>query len=99
MRILNFLSLKFIKNSQIYLKIYAKIKNLKVKSAQMLKKGGKLEFVNYLGDGNVAKFMLLFARVAGIFVFFPSGYLCFRHKIAASSRNEPAYLYTKRPLF
>ena len=71
MRILNFLSLKFIKNSQIYLKIYAKIRNLKVKLAQMLKKGGKLEFVNYLGDGNVAKFMLLFARVAGIFVFFP----------------------------
>lgn len=30
-----------------------------------------MEFVNYLGDVNVAKFMLLFARVAGLFVFFP----------------------------
>ncbi len=31
----------------------------------------KMEFVNYLGDENVAKFMLLFARVSGVFVFFP----------------------------
>lgn len=30
-----------------------------------------MEFVNYLGDANVAKFMLLFARVGGLFVFFP----------------------------
>ncbi|TQR53925.1 flagellar biosynthetic protein FliR [Campylobacter troglodytis] len=30
-----------------------------------------MEFVQYLGDANVAKFMLLFARVAGLFVFFP----------------------------
>lgn len=31
----------------------------------------KMEFINYIGDENVAKFMLLFARVSGIFVFFP----------------------------
>ena len=30
-----------------------------------------MEFINYLGDENVAKFMLLFARVGGLFVFFP----------------------------
>lgn len=30
-----------------------------------------MEFINYLGDENVAKFMLLFARVSGLFVFFP----------------------------
>ncbi|NDJ26803.1 flagellar type III secretion system protein FliR [Campylobacter sp. MIT 12-8780] len=30
-----------------------------------------MEFVNYLGDKNVAAFFLLFARVSGIFVFFP----------------------------
>ena len=30
-----------------------------------------MEFVNYLGDKNVATFMLLFARMSGIIVFFP----------------------------
>lgn len=30
-----------------------------------------MEFVNYLGDKNVATFMLLFARVSGLMVFFP----------------------------
>lgn len=30
-----------------------------------------MEFVEYLGDKNVATFFLLFARVAGLFVFFP----------------------------
>lgn len=30
-----------------------------------------MEFVNYLGDKNVATFMLLFARLSGLFVFFP----------------------------
>ncbi|MCW1360069.1 flagellar biosynthetic protein FliR [Campylobacter sp. US33a] len=30
-----------------------------------------MEFVNYLGDKNVATFMLLFARLSGIIVFFP----------------------------
>ena len=30
-----------------------------------------MEFINYIGDANVAKFMLLFARVGGLFVFFP----------------------------
>lgn len=30
-----------------------------------------MEFVQYLGDANVAKFLLLFARVGGLFVFFP----------------------------
>lgn len=30
-----------------------------------------MEFVNYLGDKNVATFMLLFARMSGLIVFFP----------------------------
>ncbi len=30
-----------------------------------------MEFVNYLGDKNVAVFMLLFARLSGLMVFFP----------------------------
>lgn len=30
-----------------------------------------MEFVNYLGDKNVVTFMLLFARLSGLFVFFP----------------------------
>ncbi|EAH5552386.1 flagellar type III secretion system protein FliR [Campylobacter upsaliensis] len=30
-----------------------------------------MEFVNYLGDKNVATFMLLFARLSGLIVFFP----------------------------
>lgn len=30
-----------------------------------------MEFISYLTDGNVAKFILLFARVGGLFVFFP----------------------------
>ena len=30
-----------------------------------------MEFINYIGDENVAKFVLLFARVGGLFVFFP----------------------------
>lgn len=30
-----------------------------------------MEFVNYLGDKNVATFMLLFARLSGMIVFFP----------------------------
>lgn len=30
-----------------------------------------MEFINYIGDENVAKFILLFARVGGLFVFFP----------------------------
>ncbi len=30
-----------------------------------------MEFINYIGDENVAKFFLLFARVGGLFVFFP----------------------------
>lgn len=30
-----------------------------------------MEFLNYIGDANVAKFLLLFARVGGLFVFFP----------------------------
>lgn len=30
-----------------------------------------MEFVNYLGDTNVAAFMLLFARFSGLIVFFP----------------------------
>ena len=30
-----------------------------------------MEFVNYLGDENVAAFFLLFARLSGAFVFFP----------------------------
>lgn len=29
-----------------------------------------MEFVNYLGDKNVATFMLLFARMSGLIVFF-----------------------------
>jgi len=30
-----------------------------------------MEFINYLGDRNIATFMLLFARVSGLVVFFP----------------------------
>lgn len=30
-----------------------------------------MEFINYLSDQNVAKFFLLFARIGGLFVFFP----------------------------
>lgn len=30
-----------------------------------------MEFINYIGEENVAKFFLLFARVGGLFVFFP----------------------------
>lgn len=46
-------------------------KSLSIKASTRAKKGAQVEFINYLGDENVAKFMLLFARVGGLFVFFP----------------------------